>query len=577
MTARGGTAFPGDTPGQGAPAPPHSAGPEGHGVPQGHPGPDGPDPSTALPGRDVAQGPGERSRGPGANPPRQARWARWLAGRTLRARLIAGLLVLFTLAAFGVAIATSAALRPSLTDRLDQQLTAASAAFAAVNGQQGDGGPGPGDGGGPPSGQAHLDHQAAGTLGVCFQDHEVSTSGLVKASGEGPYGVVTPTLSRTDIAALMNAPANGVPYSVHLSAYGDYQVVATPGSDGAVNITGLPLSGVDSTIRSLELIELIVFGAALLFIGVAGAGWIRFSLRPLGRITSTAAEVTRMPLASGEVTLPHRVPDADPRTEVGKLGEAFNRMLGHVEQALGKRQASEARLRQFIADASHELRTPLAGIRGYTELALRGEAALDPDLRRALSRVDSESARMSRLVDDLLLLARLDAGRPLSRDPVDLTRLVIDVTNDARVAGPQHRWVLDLPEEPVTVAGDQHRLHQVLANLLTNSRTHTPAGTTVIVRLIPAGAGDQAGGVELTVSDDGPGIPAHMQASVWERFARGDSARSRKAGSTGLGLAIVAAVVSAHHGRVSLASRPGKTTFRIWLPAGGQGHGQVPA
>ena len=193
-----------------------------------------------------------------------------------------------------------------------------------------------------------------------------------------------------------------------------------------------------------------------------------------------------MPLASGEVTLPPRVPDADPRTEVGQLGEAFNRMLGHVEDALGTRQASEARLRQFIADASHELRTPLAGIRGYTELALRGDGELDPDLRRALSRVDAESARMSRLVDDLLLLARLDAGRPLAHEQVDLTRLAIDVTNDARVAGPQHRWVLDLPGEPVTVTGDEHRLHQVLANLLTNARAHTPSGTTVTVRLIPA-------------------------------------------------------------------------------------------
>ena len=261
--------------------------------------------------------------------------------------------------------------------------------------------------------------------------------------------------------------------------------------DHGVNITGLPLSGVDGTIRALELIEVIVFGAALLFIGVAGTAWIRLSLRPLGRITATAAEVTQMPLASGEVTLPHRVPDADPRTEVGQLGEAFNRMLGHVEQALGTRQASEARLRQFIADASHELRTPLAGIRGYTELALRGEDELDPELRRALSRVDAESARMSRLVDDLLLLARLDAGRPLAHEQVDLTRLAIDVTNDARVAGPRHRWVLDLPAEPVTVTGDQHRLHQVLANLLTNARAHTPPGTTVTVRLIPASAGER--------------------------------------------------------------------------------------
>ena len=535
------------------------------------------------------------SPGPGAKTPLRAVWARWLAGRSLRARLIAGLLVLFTLSAVGVGVATAVALRPFLTDRLDQQLTAASAAFSAVNGadngadngpgngpgngQQGGGGQGDGDGDGGNStshGTPNMGNEAVGTLGVCFRDKAVTQAGLVKTSDEGAYGTVTPALSGADIAALMNAPPDGGAYSVHLSALGAYRVVATPRRHHAVNVTGLPLSDVDGTIRALELIEVIVFGAALLFIGVAGTAWIRLSLRPLGRITATAAEVTQMPLASGEVTLPHRVPGADPRTEVGQLGEAFDRMLGHVEQALGKRQASEARLRQFIADASHELRTPLAGIRGYTELALRGEDALDPELRRALSRVDAESARMSRLVDDLLLLARLDAGRPLAHEQVDLTRLAIDVTNDARVAGPRHRWVLDLPVEPVTVTGDQHRLHQVLANLLTNARAHTPPGTTVTVRLMPASAGEEDGGAELTVSDDGPGIPAELQAGVWARFARGDSARSRKAGGTGLGLAIVAAVVSAHQGRVSVASRAGKTTFRIWLPAAGPGQARAP-
>ena len=541
---------------------------------------------TASPGgsreADGPDPPGD-SAGPGAKTPRRAVWARWLADRSLRARLIAGLLVLFTLGAIGVGVATAVALRPFLTDRLDQQLTAASAAFSAVNGrgngQQGGGGQGEGEGdagNSPPYGTPNMANEAVGTLGVCFRDDAVAQAGLVETSDEGAYGTATPKLSGTDIAALMNAPAGGGDFSVHLSALGAYRVVATRGRDHAVNITGLPLSGVDDTIRALELIEIIVFGAALLFIGVAGTAWIRLSLRPLDRITATASEVAQMPLASGEVTLPRRVPGANPRTEVGQLGEAFNRMLGHVEQALGKRQASEARLRQFIADASHELRTPLAGIRGYTELALRGENALDPKLRRALSRVDAESARMSRLVDDLLLLARLDAGRPLADEQVDLARLAIDVTNDARVAGPQHRWVLDLPVEPVTVTGDQHRLHQVLANLLTNARAHTPPGTTVTVRLRPASAGEEDGGAELTVSDDGPGIPAESQASVWERFARGDSARSRKAGGTGLGLAIVAAVVTAHQGRVSVTSRPGQTTFRIWLPVGGPDRGQAP-
>jgi two-component system OmpR family sensor kinase len=289
------------------------------------------------------------------------------------------------------------------------------------------------------------------------------------------------------------------------------------------------------------------------------------------------------------VELPHRVPDADPRTEVGQLGSAFNRMLGHVERALTRRQASEDRLRQFAADASHELRTPLAGIRSYTELALRSPDPVPESVRHALRRVEAESVRMSHLVDDLLLLARLDAGRPLADEPVDLSRLVIEATNDARVAGSDHRWLLDLPDEPVTIRGDAHRLHQALANLLTNARKHTPAGTTVQVSLSPAetGPADAAAGVprpgngrtpmvEVTVTDDGPGVPAEMQATVFERFVRGGEGRSRAAGSTGLGLSIAHAIVAAHQGTLSLTSRPGRTVFRMTLPAGRSANGAPP-
>ena len=208
--------------------------------------------------------------------------------------------------------------------------------------------------------------------------------------------------------------------------------------------------GCSDTLQQVELAEIAVFSAALLLTGLIGTGWVRLSLRPLRRVTATAAEVTELPLASGEVALPHRVPDADPRTEVGQLGAAFNRMLGHVESALARRHASEARLRSFAADASHELRTPLAAIRGYAELARRHRGAGCPTRwRTRWSRVESESARMSGLVDDLLLLARLDAGRPLAAEPVDLTRLAIDATSDARAAGPGHRWLLELPDEPV--------------------------------------------------------------------------------------------------------------------------------
>jgi two-component system OmpR family sensor kinase len=296
-----------------------------------------------------------------------------------------------------------------------------------------------------------------------------------------------------------------------------------------------------------------------------------------------------VPLGSGEVRLPERVPDASPATEVGQVGAAFNRMLEHVQAALARREASETRLRTFAADASHELRTPLAAIRGYAELARRGSGALPDDVAHALRRVESEASRMSELVDELLLLARLDAGRPLASEPVDLTRLVVEATSDARVAAADHRWQLDLPDQPVTVRGDEQRLHQVLANLLSNAARHTPAGTVVTIALAirpaPSGTASHAGtagppgqdgapGVAtavVSVTDTGPGIPAELQPAVFERFVRGDASRSRAAGSSGLGLAIVHGVTAAHGGSVRVTSRPGETTFTITLPAGPAG------
>ena len=255
------------------------------------------------------------------------------------------------------------------------------------------------------------------------------------------------------------------------------------GHDGDILITGLPLTTVEHTLGQVALAELIVFLSVLLLAGVLGTTLVRLSLRPLRRVAATATRVTELPLDSGEVTLPAGVPDTDPRTEVGQVGAAFNRMLLHVERALGRRAASEARLRRFAADASHELRTPLSAIRGYAEFALRHRGPVPEDVIHALRRVQSESARMSVLVDDLLLLARLDAGRPLDREPVDLSRLAIDVTSDARVARQEHHWRLDLPSDPVLVRGDEHRLHQVLANLMSNAGQHTPPGSTVSVAL----------------------------------------------------------------------------------------------
>jgi two-component system OmpR family sensor kinase len=241
----------------------------------------------------------------------------------------------------------------------------------------------------------------------------------------------------------------------------------------------------------------------------------------------------------------------------------------YVIQDLSADGSMESLTSAFVATISHELRTPLAAIRGYTELAQRKRDDLPDDVAHAMNRVESETERMTQLVEDMLLLARLDTGRPLEREQVDLSRLVVDAVSDAHIAGPDHEWLLDLPDEPVTVNGDEARLHQVLANLLANARTHTPSGTSVTTSLAVEDSGDAV----LTVADDGPGIPAWLQPEIFERFARGDSSRSRRGGSTGLGLAIVAAVVRAHRGTIGVHSVPGKTEFVVTLPGNSQaGH-----
>jgi two-component system OmpR family sensor kinase len=305
-----------------------------------------------------------------------------------------------------------------------------------------------------------------------------------------------------------------------------------------------------------------LIGLAVVTLG--GTYLVRRNLTPLQRVAATATRVSHLPLDSGAVDMADRVPDVDtdPRTEVGQVGAALNEMLDHVHSALNARHESEMRVRQFVADASHELRTPLASIRGYAELSRREREPVPPAVTHALGRVESEAVRMTGLVEDMLLLARLDAGRPLDRAPVDLTHLAVDAVGDAHAASPDHVWALELPDEPVEVPGDRARLHQVVANLLANARTHTPAGTKVVTAITHDGSW-----VKVSVNDNGPGIPESLQAKVFQRFTRGDDSRSRVAGSTGLGLSIVAAVAEAHGGKVQLDSTPGDTTFSVLLPA----------
>jgi two-component system OmpR family sensor kinase len=328
---------------------------------------------------------------------------------------------------------------------------------------------------------------------------------------------------------------------------------------------GVPLTGLYKQIGGFLVLVAFVVLVAIVLSAIIGALLLRRAMRPLSRVAAVASNVARMPLESGAVDLTQRVPEADtnPHTEVGQVGSALNNLLDSVESALAVRQASEDKVRTFVADASHELRTPLASIRGYAELTRRFGGDLSEDVQHNISRIESESQRMTSLVEDLLLLARLDAQRELDTSEVDLSRLLVDVLSDAHAAGPDHEWDLDLPDEPVTVRGDDLRLHQVFANLLTNARVHTPAGTRVTVEL----AAPEDDTVEVRVCDTGPGIPEALQPTLFERFVRGDSSRNRKSGSsTGLGLSIVHAVVTAHHGTVRVESEPGSTAFIVRLP-----------
>jgi two-component system OmpR family sensor kinase len=555
-------------------------------------------------------------------PRRLARLAAVLSLRTISGKLIVGLIVLFGLASVIVSVVTVSSLNNSLMSSLNQQLQTATQAWhsCAVSPQNDADHNEPGQGGSDQQGSAQNDpNSGPADYGACSSSgQETGTfEAVLLANGTISYQnrvSQSCTLSGTDKAVLADLPlatnqnpagqpgassptsgqappAAPPPAPTHImtldSLGGEFMLTKVPGPNNTELVTGLSLDPANQTLSNVEDTVRWVFAAVLLLAVILGAGLIQFSLRPLRRVAATATRVTELPLDSGEVTLPAGVPDTDPRTEVGRVGAAFNRMLFHVEKALGRRAASEARLRRFAADASHELRTPLSAIRGYAELALRHQGPVPEDVTHALRRVQSESARMTVLVDDLLLLARLDAGRPLEREPVDLSRLAIETTSDARVARSDHRWRLDLPDEPVLVPGDEHRLHQVMANLLSNAGKHTPAGSTVSVALalgvavpetatsagtaaVQRGVAPAGPRVELSITDDGPGIAPELLPELFERFTRGDTGRAREVNaagkSTGLGLAIVDAVVAAHGGCIIVTSRPGMTRFAILLP-----------
>ncbi|TFD75612.1 sensor histidine kinase [Cryobacterium fucosi] len=479
---------------------------------------------------------------------------------TLRRRLVLAVVGLLALVSVSIGLVSVAILRASLLDGLDQQLSAAADRSRAVLEGHRDL-----DDGAPalflPTAEMILNGpaQPPGTLALVFDGTSIS-SGYTTVSGD----IAALSTHQKEILARQMQPSRAV--SIDLGGtVGDYRIMADVNRDGVLYLVGLPLAEVNGTAAQLAIIVGVVSLAGIVVVAVLALWIVRLALRPLQRVTETAARVAELPLDRGEVSLIDRVPaaDTDQRTEVGRVGSALNRMLDHVDVALETRQASERKVRQFVADASHELRTPLASIRGYSELTRRTGQDLPPDTLHSLGRIESESIRMTGLVEDLLLLARLDEGRDLERGPVDLTSLLVDVVSDAHAAGPERVLGLDLPDEPVHVVGDAARLHQVFANLLANARIHTPPETTTEVAL--SVLGDRA---VVTVTDDGPGIPENLQATLFERFARGDSSRFRGTGSTGLGLAIARAVVTAHHGDLTVDSHPGRTCFRVSLPLG---------
>ncbi|MFI1588924.1 ATP-binding protein [Streptomyces halstedii] len=515
---------------------------------------------------------------------------------TLRTRLVVYAVTLIAVVATVIGSVTTIAFQSYMYGKLDSQLHDIVVRTQMHPPGSGSGKPAPGGAGnsgvgnsGDPLDLIGTGGQPFKTFGAVFVDGSVTESKVMKA-GSSPAQDRTVPLTDAQQSALEAAALSpdGEVRGVDLPGLGGYRVEAVRASSGTTVLVGIPTDEVSRALTTLILVEVCVTGAGLIAAGIAGAAMVGVALRPLRRVAATATRVSQLPLHSGEVALLERVPDAeaDPRTEVGQVGAALNRMLGHVGSALDVRQKSETRVRQFVADASHELRTPLASIRGYAELTRRGREDPGPDTRHALGRIESEAERMTGMVEDLLLLARLDAGRPLSHESTDLSPLVVDAVSDARVAGrapsvrelasegpepasegaePAHRWRLELPEVPATVRADPARIQQVLVNLLANARTHTPPGTTVTVRVRAASGGRPW--VTLEVQDDGPGIPGGLLPHVFERFARGDASRSRQAGSTGLGLAIVRAVAAAHGGRVEVRSVPGDTVFAVHLPA----------
>lgn len=485
---------------------------------------------------------------------------------SLQTRLMTAVIGFVSLILVIVAIITSATLSRTLEDQLDQKLYASVRSLATLVGQV------------PPN-LATVENVLERPLsqvppGLLFavSNQVTGTSGVIFSSDEGDLSGTTEDLTTAQLSQVAAALDGIHVANVTIEDIGSYRVAITSTSGNVAVVAGLPRDDIQNQLTQLLTVIALATVGGLILLALTTAITIRVSLRPLRAVARTATRVANQQLDRGEVTITERVPahEADPRTETGLVGASLNKLLDHVNTSLAARQKNEEQMRRFVADASHELRTPLASIRGYSELSLRalrqnpagaeGPAAIE-STTSSLERIQAQSLRMTRLVEDLLLLARLDEGRELVYGTVDLTQLALEGLSDARPTAADHHWVIEVPDEPVTILGDAGRMHQVVANLLANARTHTPAGTTITLRV--SREGDEA---VLRVHDDGPGIDPALRDELFARFARGDTSRARQTGGTGLGLAIVKAIVDGHGGTITATSEPGDTTFTVRLP-----------
>jgi two-component system OmpR family sensor kinase len=488
---------------------------------------------------------------------------------SLRTRLLAGVLVLAAAGLVVMGAVTYAEQRSFLNERADQQARASvdalsqaldragykppalpgepplGSAAAAGRGRH-DGFPG-GPGGAP--GHQPIVNLPPGTYG-----QRRTATGAVLGNRLIQYNASEPTPAPPKLPATVPIGRLFTVGSTGSSGLQYRAYAQRDPEDSGITIVAVPLREAQATLHRLLLVEALVIGGVLLALGLTAFFVVRLGLRPLDRMEVTAGEI-----AAGRLS--RRVSPSDPRTEVGRLGLALNRMLERLEQAFAERQGSEDRLRQFLSDASHELRTPLASIRGYAELFRMGAARSDADTRLAMRRIEEESRRMGVLVEDLLTLARLDETRELLREDVDVAEMARNVVTDARATAPEREIELTAPATAV-VSGDPHQLHQVLANLMRNALVHTPAGTRVDVAVEQA-----PDTVTVTVRDHGPGLAPDAAEHLFDRFWRAEGGRERGRAGAGLGLAIVSDIVAAHRGRVSAHNAPdGGAVFVLELP-----------